>query len=67
MKSVRPKHSLSSILIPIAPGVLACPLVNYDYDKLSEYTLVKSMILATIFRWISREKSKKESALNWLP
>lgn len=35
---------------------MACPLVNYVYDKLSEYTLVKSMILATIFRWRSCEE-----------
>jgi hypothetical protein len=33
-----------------------CPLVNYDYEKLSESALVKSFILANVFRWGSLEE-----------
>ena len=59
MKSVDQNIVFRQYLSLLPRSVLECPLVNYDYDKLSEYTLVKSMILAHVFRWTSWENIEK--------
>ncbi len=56
MKSVDQDIVFRQYLSLLPRSVLECPLVNYDYDKLSEYALVKSMILANLFRWRSWEQ-----------
>jgi len=56
MKSVDQNIVFRQYLSLLPRSVLECPLVNYDYDKLSEYALVKSMILANLFRWRSWEE-----------
>lgn len=59
MKSVDQNIVFRQYLSLLPRSVLECPLVNYDYDKLSEYTLVKSMILAHVFRWTSWDNIEK--------
>ncbi|MBE1556213.1 hypothetical protein [Sporosarcina limicola] len=56
MKSVGQNIVFRQYLSLLPRSVLECPLVNYDYDKLSEYALVKSMIPANISRWRSWEE-----------
>lgn len=51
MKNVDQNIVFRPYLSLLPRSVLACPIVNYDYVKLSEYELVKAMILADLFRW----------------
>ncbi|MHA6259033.1 IS4 family transposase [Sporosarcina sp. CAU 1771] len=59
MKSVDQNIVFRQYLSLLPRSVLECPLVNYDYDKLSEYALVKSMILAHVFGWASWKNIEK--------
>lgn len=53
MKSVDQNIVFRQYLSMLPKTALACPLINYDYKKLTEYSLVKSFILANLFRWES--------------
>ncbi|GKV65136.1 hypothetical protein NCCP2331_12890 [Sporosarcina sp. NCCP-2331] len=49
MKSVDQNIVARQCLSNLPPSKLACPLVNYDYDKLTDYSLVKSLILPMFY------------------
>lgn len=52
MKSVDEKKVFRQYLKLLPINALACPLLNYDAKKLSDFSLVKFMIMANI----SKEK-----------
>ena len=53
MKSVDEKKVFRQYLKLLPINALACPLLNYDAKKLTDFALVKLMILANINKWES--------------
>ena len=53
MESIVQNIVFRQYLSMLPQNVLACPLFNYDYKKLTEYSLVNSIILTNLFRWES--------------
>ncbi|MDN4605920.1 hypothetical protein [Sporosarcina highlanderae] len=59
MKSVDQNIVARQYFSNLPPSRLECPLVNYAYEKLTEYSLVKALILADIMQWRSWETFEK--------
>lgn len=59
MKSVDQNTVFRQYLSQLPQSVLDCPLVNYEYDKLSEIALVKTFISANLFQWRSLEEIER--------
>ncbi|WP_391207726.1 IS4 family transposase [Psychrobacillus sp. L4] len=56
MKSVHKDLVFRQYLSNLPTNVLACPLMNYDAKKLTDFSLVKIFILANLCKWDSQRK-----------
>lgn len=56
MKSVHKNLVFRQYLSNLPTNVLACPLMDYDVKKLTDFSLVKILILVSLFR---REGQRK--------
>lgn len=54
MKSVHKDLVFRQYLSNLPSNVLACPLMNYDAKKLTDFSLVKIFILANLSKWDSQ-------------
>ena len=51
MKSVDQKLVFRQYLSLLPTNVLACPLMNYDWKKLTDFSLLKILIMASLCKW----------------
>ena len=67
MKSVDENLVFRQYLSLLPVTILACPLMNYDAKKLTDFSQVKILIMANLCKWATRIKWKvTESKMNWI-